>query len=146
MRLRVSEQLGIVGTGIVGGVLALLASLYVLSPLPFSEEHLLGISNHTLRATALIAGISFQFFLSLVLGALLPALWIGFKRHSFIYLASRLYGFGVLLLITAASHGLLSGRDADFWLSLYLVQVVVLALASYGMVWLGACIARLTAR
>lgn len=144
MHLRVHEQLGIVATGVGGGMLAYLASLYVLPPLPFSTERLLDIANQNLRTAAFIAGLSFQFFISLLLGALLPALWVGFKRNSSVFLSSRLYGLGVLLLVTAASLGLLSGRNTDFWFSLYLVQVVIVALAAYGMVWLGAFAARLT--
>jgi hypothetical protein len=146
MHLRVHEQLGIVATGVGGGMLAYLASLYVLPPLPFSTERLLDIANQNLRTVAFIAGLSFQFFLSLLLGALLPALWVGFKRNSSVFLSSRLYSLGVLLLVTAASLGLLSGRNTDFWFSLYLVQVVIVALAAYGMVWLGAFAARLTSR
>jgi len=144
MHLRVHEQLGIVATGVGGGMLAYLASLYVLPPLPFPTERLLDIANQNLRTVAFIAGLSFQFFLSLLLGALLPALWVGFKRNSSVFLSSRLYGLGVVLLVTAASLGLLSGRNTDFWFSLYLVQVVIAALAAYGMVWLGAFAARLT--
>lgn len=146
MKLRIDVQLSIIVAGICGGVLAHLVDLYFLSPFPFSEEIFLGTSNQNIREVIYIFGISLQLLISLFLGALVPALWVGFKQHSSIFLASRLYSLGLLFVVTIVWLGLLSSRHATLLLSVYIAQLVVLFFASYGMVWLGALAARLTLR
>lgn len=146
MKLQISEQLIIVGTGFIGGILAQLVSILVFPPLPFSEEILQSISSQNIRMSIFNAGLTFMFLLSLLLGALVPALWVGFKQQISVTLASRLYSLGVLFLVTAmfADLGRFSGRHSNQWLGLYFAQVIVIFIASYGMVWLGALAARLT--
>ena len=144
MKLRTDDQLSIIAAGIGGGALAHLFALYVLPLLPFSDEIFQGIANPNIRAAIFLAGFLFEFLLSLLMGALVPALWVGFKQHSAVFLAGRLFGLGVLFLVTVTSLGPLSGRNATQWFGLYFAQVIVLMLASYGMVWLGALAARLT--
>jgi hypothetical protein len=144
MKLRIDEQLIIIAAGIGGGVLAYLAALYVLPLLPVSDEFLYSFANQNIRAAIFIAGFLLVFLLSLLLGALVPALWVGFKQHSAVFPAGRLYGLGVLFIVTVTSLGPLSGRNAAQWFGLYFAQVIVLMLASYGMVWLGALAGRLT--
>ncbi|HQS60024.1 MAG: hypothetical protein B7Y56_15865 [Gallionellales bacterium 35-53-114] len=147
MKLRIGVQLSIIVAGICGGVLAHLVDLYFLSPFPFSEEIIHGISSQNIKEVVFIIGLSLQLLMSLFLGALVPALLVGFKQHSSVFLASRLYSLGMLFIVTIVWLGqLMSSRHASLLLSVYIAQVIVLFFASYAMVWLGASAARLTLR
>lgn len=145
MRLRINVQLSILAAGVIGGLLANFVFIYVLPPLPFSDEVLFIISSKNIKLFVFIAGVTFMFFLSLLLGALIPALLVGFKQYSSVFLTSRLYSLGLLLHSTVnfALIGVFSGRNFQQWLYIYLAQIIVIFLTSYGMVWCGA-LARLT--